>query len=231
MTTVLITGANRGLGLEFARQYASDGWDVIATCREPGSGRELRALAQASGKKLRVLSMDVTDSGSVHKAVQQLDGIPVDVLINNAGTAGATGQTTGNVDYENWLHVLAVNTLGPMRVAEAFAELVARSERRLIVTITSGMGSLTDNTSGGSIAYRTSKAAVNMAMRSAAVDLAPRAITCVVIHPGWVKTDMGGASAPLTPKESITAMRRLIARLRPADSGKFFDYDGREHPW
>jgi len=232
MATVLITGANRGLGLEFARQYASEGWDVFATCREPRRARELQALAQASsGKKLRVLSMDVADTGSVHKAAQQLDGIPVDVLINNAGTAGASGQTTGNVDYENWLRVLAVNTLGPMRVAEAFVDLVARSERRLIVTITSGMGSLTDNTSGGSIAYRTSKAAVNMAMRSAAADLGPRGITCVVIHPGWVKTDMGGASAPLTPKESITGMRRLIGRLGPADSGKFFNYDGREHPW
>jgi NAD(P)-dependent dehydrogenase (short-subunit alcohol dehydrogenase family) len=231
MPTVLITGANRGLGLEFARQYARDGWNVIATCRDPGRARELQALAQASGKKLRVLSMDVTDTGSVHKAAQQLDGIPVDVLINNAGTAGASGQTTGNVDYDNWLRVLAVNTLGPIRVAEAFVDPVARSERRLMVTITSGMGSLTDNTSGGSIAYRTSKAAVNMAMRSAAADLAPRGITCVVIHPGWVKTDMGGASAPLTPQESITAMQRLIARLGPEDSGKFFNYDGREHPW
>jgi NAD(P)-dependent dehydrogenase (short-subunit alcohol dehydrogenase family) len=135
------------------------------------------------------------------------------------------------VDYENWLRVLEVNTLGAMRVLEAFADLVARSERRLVVTITSGMGSLTDNTSGGSIAYRSSKAAVNMAMRSAAADLAPRGMACVVVHPGWVRTDMGGASAPLTPKQSIAAMRRLIARLGPADSGRFFNYDGQEHPW
>src|SRR3954469_8155196 len=117
------------------------------------------------------------------------------------------------------------------RWLEAFAEHIARSQRKLIVTITSGMGSLTDNTSGGSIAYRTSKAAVNMAMRSVAADLASRGITCVVINPGWVRTAMGGASAPLTPEESAAAMRRLIGRLRPKDSGKFFNHDGREHPW
>jgi NAD(P)-dependent dehydrogenase (short-subunit alcohol dehydrogenase family) len=228
MPTVLITGANRGLGLEFARQYAAEGWLVFAACRTPATARELQALA--SGDKLKVVPMDVTDGASVRKAVE-LVGAPLDLLINNAGTAGVSGQTTGKVDYENWLRVLEVNTLGVMRVLEAFADLIACSERRLLVTITSGMGSLADNTSGGSIAYRTSKVAVNMAMRSAAVDLAPRAITCVVINPGWVRTDMGGASAPLAPKESITAMRRLIARLGPDDSGKFFNYDGREHAW
>ena len=228
MSTVLITGANRGLGLEFARQYVADGWDVFASCRMPTTARELQALA--SGGKLKVVPMDVTEAASVRNAAKLVGG-PLDLLINNAGTAGTSGQTTGNVDYDNWLRVLEVNTLGAVRVLEAFADLIARSERRLVVTITSGMGSLADNTSGGSIAYRTSKAAVNMAMRSAAADLAARGITCVVINPGWVRTDMGGASAPLTPKQSIAGMRRLIAGLGPADSGKFFNYDGREHPW
>jgi NAD(P)-dependent dehydrogenase (short-subunit alcohol dehydrogenase family) len=175
--------------------------------------------------------MDVTDAASVRNAAQELHATPVDLIINNAGTAGKPGQTTGNIDYTNWLKVLEVNTLSPVRVVEAFAELVARSERRVIVTITSGMGSLTDNTEGGSIAYRTSKAAVNMAMRSVAVDLGRRGIICIVMHPGWVRTDMGGSSAPLTPEQSVSAMRRVIARLSPPDSGKFFDYDGREHPW
>jgi NAD(P)-dependent dehydrogenase (short-subunit alcohol dehydrogenase family) len=121
--------------------------------------------------------------------------------------------------------------MGPLRVIEAFLDHLARSERRLIVTITSGMGSLTDNTSGGSIAYRTSKAAVNMAVRSVAAELAPRGITCVVVNPGWVKTRMGGAGAPLPVKDSVAAMRRLLDRLRPSDSGRFFNYDGSEHPW
>jgi NAD(P)-dependent dehydrogenase (short-subunit alcohol dehydrogenase family) len=231
MPTVLITGANRGLGLEFARQYASEDWNVCATSRKPDKAHELRGMAEARGEKFTSTAMDVTDPRSVREAAHQLHGTPIDLLINNAGTAGASGQTTGNLDYENWTRVFEVNTLGPMRVVEAFAGLVAHSERRLIVTITSGMGSLTENTSGGSIAYRSSKAAVNMAMRSAAAELGARGITCVVIHPGWVRTDMGGSSAPLTPEQSVIAMRGVIARLGPRDSGKFFNYDGREHPW
>ena len=121
--------------------------------------------------------------------------------------------------------------MGPLRVLEAFTDNLARSERRLVVTITSGMGSLADNTSGGSVAYRSSKAAVNMVMRSAAIDLAPRGITCVLINPGWVKTDMGGPDAMLSPQQSVSAMRRLIETLGPNDSGKFYNYDGREYPW
>ena len=121
--------------------------------------------------------------------------------------------------------------MGPLRVIEAFVQHVARSERRLVVTITSGMGSLADNTSGGSIAYRSSKAAVNMVMRSAAIDLAPRGISCVLVNPGWVRTDMGGAGASLSVKESVTSLRRLIETIGPAQSGKFFNYDGREYPW
>jgi NAD(P)-dependent dehydrogenase (short-subunit alcohol dehydrogenase family) len=127
--------------------------------------------------------------------------------------------------------VLNVNTMGPLRVSEAFIDHVARSERKLIVTLTSGMGSIADNTSGGSIAYRSSKAAVNMVMRSLAVDLAPHGITCVVVNPGWVQTDMGGSHATLTTVESVTMLRRLIDTLGPAQSGKFFNYDGREYAW
>ena len=127
--------------------------------------------------------------------------------------------------------VLDVNTMGPLRVTEAFADNVARSERKLVVTITSGMGSIADNTSGGSIAYRSSKAAVNMVMRSAAVDLARRGISCVLVNPGWVRTDMGGSGATLSPKESVTALRQLIETFGPAQSGKFFNYDRREYPW
>ena len=140
-------------------------------------------------------------------------------------------QTIGNIDYASWAKVLDVNTLGPMRVAEAFVDCVARSGRKLIVTITSGMASLADNTSGGSIAYRSSKAAVNMVMRSLAIDLAPRGITCVLVNPGWVRTDMGGPGATLAASESVAALRRLIGTLGPEQSGKFFHYDGSEYAW
>jgi NAD(P)-dependent dehydrogenase (short-subunit alcohol dehydrogenase family) len=231
MPSALITGANRGLGFEFARQYLADGWQVYAACRDPNSASKLSRLADASGHKLRILPMDVTDSASVKVAAAELDGQAIDLLLNNAGVGGARGQTIGNIDYEAWAKVLDVNTMGPMRVSEAFVNNVARSERKLIITLTSGMGSLADNTSGGSIAYRSSKAAVNMVMRSLAIDLAPRGITCVVINPGWVQTDMGGPHATITPAESVTMLRRLIETVGPAQSGKFFNYNGREYAW
>lgn len=177
MPTTLITGANRGLGLEFARQYLADGWRVFAACRDPASAPELRLFANEYPDTLRMLAMDVTDSVGIDAAAAELDGQAIDLLLNNAGIIGPRGQTIGNIDYEAWKQVLDVNTLGPMRVSEALVEHVARGDRKLIVTLTSGMGSIADNTSGGSILYRSSKAAVNMLTRSLAIDLAPRGIT------------------------------------------------------
>jgi len=230
MPTVLVTGANRGLGLEFTRQYLAEGYAVIAVCREPSSAQALQSAARGSKGALTVVAADVTDGASVRRAAADVtDG--VDILINCAGVIGGRGQHLGSIDYEDWRQVLDVNLLGPARVCEAFLEHVARSSRRVTVTITSGMGSLADNTSGGSIPYRTSKAAVNMLMRSAAIDLKSRGITCVVVNPGWVKTDMGGPNATLSPEESVSAMRRLIERLGPGDSGRFYNHDGREYPW
>jgi NAD(P)-dependent dehydrogenase (short-subunit alcohol dehydrogenase family) len=231
MPSTLITGANRGLGLEFARQYLADGWRVYAACRDPAAASGLHGLAKQADDKLRILAMDVTDPDSIHAAAAELDGQPIDLLLNNAGIIGPRGQIIGNIDYLAWAQVLAINTMGPMRVSEAFVEHVAQSDRKLIVTLTSGMGSIADNTSGGSIVYRSSKAAVNMVMRSLAIDLAPRGITCVVINPGWVQTDMGGTNATLEPSDSISRMRRVIATLGPKQSGKFFNHTGREYSW
>ncbi len=231
MPSTLITGANRGLGLEFARQYVADGWEVYATCRNPASAPDLRRLADASGGKLRILQMDVTDLASVKAAAEKLHGQSIDVILNNAGVGGPPGQSIGNIDYDSWAKVLDVNTMGPLRVSEAFVEQVAGSQRKLIVTLTSGMGSLGDNTSGGAFAYRSSKAAVNMVTRSLAIDLAPRGVSCVVVNPGWVQTDMGGPNATLTPAESVSKLRRLIDSLGPAQSGKFFNHDGHEYAW
>ncbi|MGH8259961.1 MAG: SDR family oxidoreductase [Steroidobacteraceae bacterium] len=250
MPSVLITGANRGLGLEFARQYAADRWQVHATCRNPQEASELAALAglsdpaaqgaatdragprerkTADRRTVSILPLDVMDADSIERTASAVSE-PIDVLINGAGITGA-GHAGARMDYDAWEKVLRVNTLGPMRVSEAFAAHVARSDRKLIVTITSGLGSIADNTSGGWIAYRSSKAAVNMVMRSLAVELSGRGIVCVVVSPGWVQTDMGGPGAPLTPAESVTAMRRLIDRLQPGDGGTFFRYDGTEIPW
>src|SRR5215470_11435735 len=165
MPSIMITSANRGLGLEFARQYAADGWQIFAACRNPEAADALRKLAQAGS--VTIFPMDVSDPHSVKRAAANLGNTAIDILLNSAGIIGKQNQKTGNVDYKSWKDVLNVNTMGPLRVTEAFSDHVARSERKLVVTITSGMGSLADNTSGGSIPYRSSKAAVNMVMRSA----------------------------------------------------------------
>ena len=231
MPTILITGANRGLGLEFTRQYLADGCAVIAACRSPRAAPKLQQLETASRGALSLIEVDVADTGSVKRAAAELRAAPIDILINSAGVFGVGGQTVGSLDYDDWRAVLEVNLLGPARMCEAFLDHLARSNQRLIVTITSGLGSLSDNSSGGYIAYRTSKAAVNMLTRSAAIDLRPRGISCVVVNPGWVRTDMGGPNAKLSPEESVGALRRLIAKLGPEDSGRFYNYDGREYPW
>lgn len=231
MKTVLVTGANRGLGLEFVRQYAADGWRVLACCRDPNSAQALRALEPGSGGRIRVLRLDVTNAKSIQAAAEAVGSEPIDVLVNNAGVGGPRSETLGRLDYDAWLRVLDVNTLGPMRVTEAFLDNVARGREKKIVTITSGMGSIADNTSGGAYAYRSSKAAVNMAMRSLAVDLASRGFIVVVMNPGWVRTDMGGPNARLSPAESISAMRAVIAGLKPEDSGRFLNHTGKTYPW
>jgi NAD(P)-dependent dehydrogenase (short-subunit alcohol dehydrogenase family) len=229
--TVLVTGANRGLGVEFARQYAADGWRVFAGCRSPRDAGELEELASGSGGRIRVFELDVTHADSVRAAAAELKGQALDLLINNAGVGGPRGDRLGDLDYAAWARVLEANTLGPMRVVEAFVDHVASGRDKRIVTITSGMGSIADNTSGGSYAYRSSKAAVNMVMKSLAIDLAPRGITCIVMNPGWVRTDMGGPRGTLAPEESIRAMREVIGKLKPGDSGKFYNYDGKTYPW
>jgi NAD(P)-dependent dehydrogenase (short-subunit alcohol dehydrogenase family) len=231
MPSVLITGANRGIGLELARQYAADGWRVFAAARNLTQADELKKLGKSHTDQVKILTVDVADAATLKNAASQVGDAPIDVLINCAGVYGGAQQRLGSMDYEAWLKVLDVNTLGPARVTETFLENVANSQRKLIVSITSGMGSLADNTSGGYIAYRTSKAALNMLTRSLAIDLASRGVTSIVINPGWVKTRMGGPQAKLTPAESVQAMRKVFADVGPAQSGKFFNYDGREYPW
>jgi len=231
MPSVLITSASRGIGLEFVRQYAADGWHVVAACRDPAAANKLQSIAKASEGRIDVLAMDVTDGKAVRSAATRLADTAVDALINSAGIMGKPKQSVRDMDYASWSEVLDVNTMGPLRVTEAFVEHVGRSERKTIVTITSGMGSLADNSSGGWIAYRSSKAGVNMVMRTVALDLKSRGIICVLLNPGWVKTDMGGPNANITAEKSVSNMRRVIEKLKPVDTGKFFHHDGSEFPW
>ena len=225
--TVLITGANRGLGLEFARQYAAEGWRVIATCRQP---KAAKALAAIKGD-VRIRALDVTDPAQVRSLARALKSEAIDLLISNAGIYGPRKETFGRVDTEAWHRVFHTNVMGPMMIAEALADHVARGERKTVVALTSLMGSIAENQSGGSYIYRSSKAALNMVMKGLSLTLKPRKISVVMLHPGWVRTDMGGASAHLGAEESVTAMRRVIGGLKFSDSGRFFNYDGREIPW
>lgn len=231
MPTVLITGANRGIGLAFARSFMADGWRVHACCRHPDKAQELRRVAESSDGVTGLHRLDVTDGLKVASLARELIDEPIDVLINNAGVMGPRDAAFGKIDYDEWLPVFAVNVLGPMRLAERFADHVSKSQRKLIVNISSRMGSIADNSSGGSYIYRSSKAALNMISKSMANDLAERGITVVAFHPGWVRTDMGGRGAAITPQESVDGMRAVIGRITPSDSGKFFNFDGRELPW
>lgn len=231
MPTVLITGASRGLGLEFARQYAADGWRVIAACRKPAAAKALKAVKGAKGGTVSIEKLDVDDDASVTALSKKYARDAIDLLVNNAGIYGPREMTPDNIDYAAWERVLRTNTMAPLRVAAAFLPQVAKSDRKTIATVTSWMGSVAANEGGGHYLYRSSKAAVNMVMKSLSIDVADKGVTVVLLHPGWVKTDMGGPDAAIEAPESVTGMRAVIAKAKKKDSGKFFNYDGSPMPW
>jgi NAD(P)-dependent dehydrogenase (short-subunit alcohol dehydrogenase family) len=239
MPTVLITGANRGLGLEFVRQYAADGWRVIAGARDPDAARELGELAALSAGAVTVHPLDVADQGTIDELARELDGQPIDVLLNNAGTMGRenfaelgmAAQRFGHTDYDDWTYQMRVNVFAPMRMAERLVDNVAASEQKKIVTLTSVIGSIGKNTLGGLYAYRSSKSAANSVMRSMAWDLKKRGIIAVPLHPGWVRTAIGGPRADLDVPTSVTGVRKVIAGLTMEDAGRFYQWDGHELPW
>ncbi|MFT4592081.1 MAG: NAD(P)-dependent dehydrogenase (short-subunit alcohol dehydrogenase family) [Gammaproteobacteria bacterium] len=236
MPTVLITGASRGLGLEFARQYAADGWRVIATSRS--GSPELHAMA-AANDTVSLHGLDVADGASV-SALSDAVGIqPIDVLLNNAGLFGRVAfadggvehQAFGSTDFDNWANVMNTNVFGPMRMAEMFADRVALSEQKKVVTLSSMLGSMALNTIGGLYAYRSSKAAVNQVMKSMSIDLAKRGILAIGMHPGWAKTEMGGPAAEIDAAEAVAGVRRQIAALDAAKLGDLLAYDGNVLPY
>lgn len=236
MPTVLVTGANRGLGLEFTRQYCDAGWQVIATCRDPAGAAELQAL-RSQHPGLEIEALDVGDFATIDALAARLAGRPMDVLLNNAGVFGPKPgaeqdlrQNFGSMDYEVWTEVLRVNLMAPMKMAEAFVDHVAASAQKKIVAISSTEGS-SPNAKGGIYAYRTSKAALNMLMQNLAPDLAPRGIVTAAFCPGWIRTRMGGPRAPLEAPSSIAGLRRVIDGLTPENSGKFWLWTGERLPW
>lgn len=222
--TVLVTGANRGIGLELATQLKASGYRVIGTARKPAEATELNAL------DVRVEQLDVTDTASVQALAERLQGEAIDVLINNAGISGPRPTSFAKTDFDQIGLIFDVNSIGPMRVTQALLSNMEAGEGKTVVQISSVMGSIASN-QGGYYGYRASKTALNMLNSSLAKELGPKGFTCVVLHPGWVKTRMGGASAPVEKTDSVAGLRAVIAGLEAKDNGRFMDYQGKELPW
>ena len=233
MQTILITGANRGIGFELTRQFLQDDSRIFATCRNPERADALNDLARKHAERVAVLQLDVNDEASIEAAAQSVAGKTdaLDLLINNAGIGGdQAGRVMGRLTATEVSHVLTTNAVAPLIVTQAFLHLLKQGDNPRVVMISSGMGSL-QRAGGSSYAYRMSKAAMNMAARVLAFDSAMNGITTVTMNPGWVQTDMGGPSASLKPEESGRALHALVNRLTRADNGMFFQYDGSELPW
>lgn len=232
MRTALITGTNRGIGLEFVRQYAMDGWRVFACCRNPLAAEALNQLAAQYPDQITIHALDVANHAQIEQLSQTLSNQAIDLLINNAGVyPPQQGDAFGKTDYAAWAYTFEINMMAPLKMAEAFIQQISGSQLKTIITITSKMGSIADNRGGGSYIYRSSKAAVNIVMKSLSIDLNSSRITAVLLHPGWVRTDMGGPNGLISTEQSVTGMRRVISGLKFEDSGKFYAFDGQIVPW
>ncbi|KIH77470.1 Short-chain dehydrogenase [Geoalkalibacter ferrihydriticus] len=229
--TILVTGANRGIGLELSRQYSAAGWRVLACCRNPEEAVELKKLAEHSGNKILVLTLDVGRVEDISRLADDLRKEKIDILFNNAGINGPKQQEFGLIDAEGWMAAMRVNVLAPYYMAVAFLDQLAAGKRRLLAIMGTQLGSIADNTSGGKYVYRSSKAAVHMVGKSLSIDLKPRGITTLLLHPGWVRTDMGGAQAALSVEESVQGLRQVLEQANADDNGKLIAYDGRIIPW
>ena len=230
MANVLITGANRGIGLELIRVYAEAGDRVFAFCRSPEAADKLNSLAGSSAGKVRVHAMDVGDGQSIAQAAKAVGDTPIDILINNAGVLGGNPQTLETIDFDAWIDALKIMTIGPFRVVQTFLSNLKAAASPKVMTITSQLGASTWPY-GGTYAYSSAKAGVNKVMQALALDLKGQNIAVSMIHPGWVKTDMGGAGADITPEESAAGIKSVIANLGMADTGKFYKWNGDIHPW
>ncbi len=222
--TVLVTGANRGLGLEFARQYREAGWNVIGTARKPDEANELKAL------NVRVVQLDVTNQESADRMAAELASQPIDLLINNAGIFPRVGRID-EIDFDDYNRTLSVNTVGPVRVTRALLPNLRQGKLKMIAGLSSNLGSIAENERGNFYGYRESKAALNMFTKTLAAELGPDGFICVVLTPGWVQTDMGGPNAPLQPADSVSGMKAVLDKLTPAANGTFWSYDGSQMPW
>lgn len=221
--TVLVAGASRGIGFEFARQYRTEGRRVVATARDEAGLQKLRALG------CEALMLDVTDAASVAGLGWRADGEQFEVAVLNAGVYGPRTEGLQPPSRDEFDQVMRTNVLGPMRLLDALQESLSPGAR--LVVLSSVMGSIGQRAGVSGWLYRASKAAVNSVLKDASLVLGPRGVSCIAVHPGWVQTDMGGTGATLPPERSVADLRRLIANLRPEDNGRFFSHDGSAIPW
>jgi NAD(P)-dependent dehydrogenase (short-subunit alcohol dehydrogenase family) len=229
MAVVLITGANRGIGLALVKAYASRRDKVFAAIRATSDRYELDEFVKTAPKWVEVIEMDVSDAAEIGRVRRRLEAEPIDVLINNAGIGGPEHQSATDMDFDGLLETLNVNTIAPLRVANAFLPNVKAAKGK-IITLSSQMGQM-QSAQSDSLAYRVSKAAVNKLMRGLATELKPQGIAVLVVHPGWVKTEMGGDGAQLTPEESALQIQKLVDKLDIASTGRFLAWNGKELAW
>ncbi len=230
MATILITGTNRGIGLEFVKQTLARGEKVIATCRDTKAAIELMQLQQ-SHENLEVRQLDVASEESMQAFAAQLENIAIDVFINNAGVYGPPSAKFGSVDGQVWASVLKVNSIAPLLLTQLLLPNLRLGKAKKLLYLTSKMGSIEDNSGGGSYIYRSSKTALNSVVKSLAIDLAGEGFSAALLHPGWVLTDMGGPNALIDTATSVTGMLKVVDNLNPDCSGSFFNYDGSIIPW
>jgi NAD(P)-dependent dehydrogenase (short-subunit alcohol dehydrogenase family) len=223
MTTTLITGANRGIGLELVRKFLAQGHDVIATARDPETSNELNATGA------KVYPLEVTDAASVAALKEAVGDQPIDYLINNAGIGSFAAFK--DLDYDAFANMLAVNTIAPIRMIDTFLDNIAASDVKMAASLSSMMGSIENTQASFGLIYRTSKAGLNMALRAAAPELAGKGVTLLALHPGWVNTDMGGKQAPVNPAQSAAGLYTVITTAGPSSELRFLDFEGKTHPW
>ena len=230
MATVLVTGANRGIGLEFVKHYLDRGEQVIGTYRDTVSSDKLIQMGEVHDS-LKTLTLDVSSDESLKYFSDQLGDIPIDIFINNAGVYGPRNSMFNNVDEKNWIPVLRINTIAPLILTQLIIENLRKSSVKKLIYITSKMGSINDNKSGGSYVYRSSKTALNAIVKNISIDLADEGMLVALLHPGWVRTDMGGPNGLIDTNTSVSGMIKVIDGLEQSLSGSFFNYDGTEIPW
>tara|TARA_Y100000590_G_scaffold145991_1_gene167845 strand:- start:2026 stop:2718 length:693 start_codon:yes stop_codon:yes gene_type:complete len=230
MATILVTGANRGLGIEFVEQYLNEGNEVIATYRSENSSIDLFEMGNERSN-LKLLQLDVSSNKSLDSFAENLGNSPIDIFINNAGVYGPRNSSFGNVDEENWIPAIKINAIAPVLLTQLIIKNIRAGTDKKLIYITSKMGSIDDNKGGGAYVYRGSKTALNAVVKSLSVDLKNENIAVALIHPGWVKTDMGGPNALIDKDTSVRGMTEVISNLDISSTGNFFNYDGTIIPW